>query len=142
MAAGLQCCGPQMGRRWAGYGVQRGGHACPRAALLDQQICVCAATGKQSLMSGSCRRPPAGDEGGSSDDDMADGEEGEEGGQQAGNGGGSARRRRGKATEGFKEQVVEVLQRHDFLERRAAKMSQDDFLHLLAVFNQAGIHFV
>jgi 18S rRNA (adenine1779-N6/adenine1780-N6)-dimethyltransferase len=93
-------------------------------------------------MSGSCRRPPAGDEGGSSDDDMADGEEGEEGGQQAGNGGGSARRRRGKATEGFKEQVVEVLQRHDFLERRAAKMSQDDFLHLLAVFNQAGIHFV
>ena len=37
---------------------------------------------------------------------------------------------------------MEVLQRHDFLERRAAKMSQDDFLHLLAVFNQAGIHFV
>jgi 18S rRNA (adenine1779-N6/adenine1780-N6)-dimethyltransferase len=92
---------------------------------------------------GPCWRPPAGDDGGSSDDDMADGEEGEEGGQQAGNGGGgSARRRRGKATEGFKEQVVEVLQRHDFLERRAAKMSQDDFLHLLAVFNQAGIHFV
>ena len=38
-------------------------------------------------------------------------------------------------------QVLEVLQRHGFLERRAAKMSQDDFLGLLAAFNQAGIHF-
>ena len=38
-------------------------------------------------------------------------------------------------------QVLEVLQRHGFSERRAAKMSQDDFLGLLAAFNQAGIHF-
>ena len=116
----------------------------------------------------------------------------------SGGGGGSVRRRRGKASEGFKEQVgmascpaesgsgrlctehplpcntalqcrsqhvnhnpsaltatqtcsppglllppqvLEVLQRHGFLERRAAKMSQDDFLGLLAAFNQAGIHF-
>ena len=81
--------------------------------------------------------PLAGDAAGSSSDDEMD--EGEEGGQQAG---GSVRRRRGKASEGFKEQVVEVLEKNGFLERRAAKMSQDDFLHLLAVFNQAGIHFV
>ena len=78
--------------------------------------------------------PAAGDAG--SDDEMAD--EAEAGGQQAG---GSARRRRGKASEGFKEQVLEVLQRHGFMERRAAKMTQDDFLQLLAAFNQAGIHF-
>ena len=70
-----------------------------------------------------------------------DGEDGAEGQQAGGGGGGSARRRRGKASEGFKEQVVEVLSGSGFLERRSAKMTQDDFLQLLAVFNTAGIHF-
>ncbi|PRW44303.1 dimethyladenosine transferase [Chlorella sorokiniana] len=77
---------------------------------------------------------------GGSDDEMSEDEEAEAAAA-GGGGGGSARRRRGKASEGFKEQVLEVLQRHGFLERRAAKMSQDDFLGLLAAFNQAGIHF-
>lgn len=80
------------------------------------------------------------DDGSDSDDEMGEGE-GAGGGTANPASGGSARRRRGKATEGFKEQVMEVLQSNGFSERRSAKMSQDDFLQLLAVFNQAGIHF-
>ena len=82
--------------------------------------------------------------GSGSDDDMSDGEGGGGGGGGGAAGpagGGSARRRRGKASEGFKEQVLEVLTAHSFAERRAAKMGQDDFLALLAAFNAAGIHF-
>ena len=86
----------------------------------------------------SCARPPRAD-GGSGDEMDEDGEEGGGGGKEGG--GGGARRRRGRASEGFKEQVLEVLQRHGFLERRGAKMSQDDFLQLLAAFNAVGIHF-
>lgn len=73
---------------------------------------------------------------------MSDGEGGGGlGGTAAPAAGASARRRRGKASEGFKEQVLEVLQRHGFSEKRAAKLGQDDFLALLAAFNAAGIHF-
>lgn len=38
-------------------------------------------------------------------------------------------------------QILEVLQRSGYIEKRAAKMSQDDFLALLAAFNAGGIHF-
>jgi 18S rRNA (adenine1779-N6/adenine1780-N6)-dimethyltransferase len=34
-----------------------------------------------------------------------------------------------------------ALQAHGFADRRSAKLSQDDFLQMLAAFNQAGIHF-
>lgn len=51
------------------------------------------------------------------------------------------RKRRGKASEGFKAKVMEVLEGGGFGERRAAKMSQDEFLQLLAAFNSAGVHF-
>lgn len=83
-------------------------------------------------------RQEAGGGGGDSDEDME--EEGLGEGPSGGSGG-SQRRRRGKASEGFKEQVLEVLQRGGYADRRAAKMSQDDLLALLAAFNQAGIHF-
>ncbi len=52
-----------------------------------------------------------------------------------------AKRRRGKATEAFKEKVLEVLEDGGFMEKRAAKMTQDEFLQLLAAFNADGIHF-
>jgi len=52
-----------------------------------------------------------------------------------------ARRRRGKASEPFKEKVLNVLDVGGFMEKRAAKMTQDEFLQLLAAFNSHGIHF-
>lgn len=42
----------------------------------------------------------------------------------------------------FKNIIVNVLQELDFGEKRPAKMSQIEFMHLLARFNSAGIHFV
>lgn len=39
------------------------------------------------------------------------------------------------------QQVLEVLDKGGFAEKRAAKMTQDEFLALLAAFNAAGIHF-
>jgi len=51
------------------------------------------------------------------------------------------RKRRGRASEGFKEKVLAVLESGHFAEKRAAKMSQDEFLQLLAAFNAADIHF-
>jgi 18S rRNA (adenine1779-N6/adenine1780-N6)-dimethyltransferase len=62
----------------------------------------------------------------------------EEGGGKAAN---PSKRRRGKATEAFKEKVLEVLDEGGFMEKRAAKMTQDEFLQLLAAFNSDGIHF-
>lgn len=50
-------------------------------------------------------------------------------------------RGKGKYSEEFKDKVVKLLEGMGFLDRRAAKMTQDDFLALLAAFNQAGIHF-
>eukprot|EP00887_Chlorella_sp_A99_P002560 scaffold6.g2560.t1 len=102
--------------------------------------------------------PVAAAQGGGADEDDDDGmeEEGEEGegdamDEEGGGGdaaprsarhkGGGGKRRRGKATEGFKEQVLEVLQRGGFADKRAAKMTQDQFLALLAAFNAAGVHF-
>ena len=51
------------------------------------------------------------------------------------------KKKRGKATEAFKEKVLQVLESGNFGDKRASKMSQDEFLQLLAAFNQAGIHF-
>ncbi|KAM0937242.1 putative 18S rRNA (adenine(1779)-N(6)/adenine(1780)-N(6))-dimethyltransferase [Dioscorea sansibarensis] len=41
----------------------------------------------------------------------------------------------------FKEKVLGVLKQGDFLEKRAAKLTQVDFLYLLSLFNKVGIHF-
>lgn len=46
-----------------------------------------------------------------------------------------------KVSSELKEQVQEVLKQKDFANLRAAKLSQDDFLLLLSLFNQAGFHF-
>lgn len=71
------------------------------------------------------------------DDEDMDMEDGEGVGPK----GGPSKRRRGKASEGFKEKVLDVLDSGGFAEKRASKMSQDEFLQLLAAFNSAGIHF-
>lgn len=40
-----------------------------------------------------------------------------------------------------KEQILNVLKQQNFANARAAKLSQDDFLLLLSLFNEAGFHF-
>lgn len=41
----------------------------------------------------------------------------------------------------FKERVLAVLKEGKFEEKRSSKLAQADFMHLLALFNKAGIHF-
>lgn len=41
----------------------------------------------------------------------------------------------------FKNKVVGVLKLGDFEDKRASKLTQEDFMHLLSLFNKAGIHF-
>ncbi|KAI5658578.1 hypothetical protein M9H77_27371 [Catharanthus roseus] len=41
----------------------------------------------------------------------------------------------------FKDKVLNVLKQGNFEERRASKLAQADFMHLLSLFNKAGIHF-
>jgi 18S rRNA (adenine1779-N6/adenine1780-N6)-dimethyltransferase len=53
----------------------------------------------------------------------------------------STKKKKGKASEEFKNKVMKILENGNYAEMRASKMSQDDFLQLLADFNQAGIHF-
>eukprot|EP00877_Chromochloris_zofingiensis_P004926 jgi/Chrzof1/14434/Cz09g02220.t1 len=48
---------------------------------------------------------------------------------------------RSKASPEFKDLVMKVLIDNGFDQMRPAKMTQDDFLRLLAAFNAAGIHF-
>lgn len=50
-------------------------------------------------------------------------------------------RRRGKVSEEFRTRVARLVESSGFDQRRASKMSQDEFLALLAHFNAAGIHF-
>ncbi|CAL9780047.1 unnamed protein product [Musa acuminata subsp. burmannicoides] len=40
----------------------------------------------------------------------------------------------------FKDKVLRVLKQGDFAEKRAAKLTQVDFLYLLSLLNKAGIH--
>ncbi|KAL0424082.1 UNVERIFIED_CONTAM: Ribosomal RNA small subunit methyltransferase [Sesamum radiatum] len=44
-------------------------------------------------------------------------------------------------TSDFKHKVLGVLKLGGFEEKRASKLSQADFMHLLSLFNKAGIHF-
>ncbi|KAF8057751.1 DIM1A [Scenedesmus sp. PABB004] len=77
------------------------------------------------------------------DDDDGGGSDGGEG--MAVDGGGAAaapaRRSRAKVSPEFKALVMRVLTAGGFEAMRPAKMTQDDFLKLLADFNAAGIHF-
>lgn len=41
----------------------------------------------------------------------------------------------------FKEKVVNVLRQGGFEEKRSSKLTQTDFMFLLSLFNNAGIHF-
>jgi 18S rRNA (adenine1779-N6/adenine1780-N6)-dimethyltransferase len=41
----------------------------------------------------------------------------------------------------FKDKVLGVLKEGDFEEKRSSKLSLQDFLYLLSLFNKAGIHF-
>ena len=45
------------------------------------------------------------------------------------------------ASEAFKARVVNVLETNGLDQQRSGKMSQDDFLRLLSLFNAAGVHF-
>jgi 18S rRNA (adenine1779-N6/adenine1780-N6)-dimethyltransferase len=45
------------------------------------------------------------------------------------------------ATEAFKARVIGVLESNGLDQQRSGKMSQDDFLRLLSLFNAAGVHF-
>lgn len=50
-------------------------------------------------------------------------------------------KRRGRASRDFKALVDKVLEQGDWADKRSAKMTQDEFMALLAQFNAAGIHF-
>lgn len=41
----------------------------------------------------------------------------------------------------FKGKVIGVLKQYDYADKRSSKLTQNEFIHLLSVFNQAGIHF-
>ncbi|EIE25280.1 dimethyladenosine transferase [Coccomyxa subellipsoidea C-169] len=51
------------------------------------------------------------------------------------------RTKKNQYSEGFKELVMGILQQMGFEDRRSAKMTLDDFLLLLAKFNESGVHF-
>lgn len=46
-----------------------------------------------------------------------------------------------KSIKAFKQLVVATLEENEMQEKRACKMEIMDFLHLLNIFNQKGIHF-
>lgn len=48
---------------------------------------------------------------------------------------------RQKVSEDFRKQVLAVLEERQLTGLRSAKLSQDDFLMLLSLFNKAGFHF-
>lgn len=41
----------------------------------------------------------------------------------------------------FKDKVISVLKQGGYEEKRSSKLAQADFMHLLSLFNKAGIHF-
>ncbi|GAB2212099.1 hypothetical protein Droror1_Dr00025445 [Drosera rotundifolia] len=43
---------------------------------------------------------------------------------------------------GFKDKVIGVLKRYDYEDKRSSKLTQNEFIHLLSVFNEAHIHFI
>lgn len=43
--------------------------------------------------------------------------------------------------ETFKSKIMNILKNNDFMDKRPSKLSVDDFLKLLYIFNEAEIHF-
>ncbi|GAB2298424.1 Ribosomal RNA small subunit methyltransferase [Dionaea muscipula] len=41
----------------------------------------------------------------------------------------------------FKDKVMGVLKQYDYEDKRSSKLTQNEFIHLLSVFNEAHIHF-
>ncbi|KAF7142703.1 hypothetical protein RHSIM_Rhsim05G0132200 [Rhododendron simsii] len=41
----------------------------------------------------------------------------------------------------FKDKILGLLKQGGFVDKRSSKLSQEHFMHLLSVFNKAGIHF-
>ncbi len=79
------------------------------------------------------------DDAGAGSDDDAMAVDGAAGGGAAPTGGST---RRGKVSPGFKDKVMALLESNGFDQLRSSKMSQEEFLQLLAAFNAQGIHFV
>ena len=99
----------------------------------QQKMLSAATMGKKKKKKGGARVGLGDDEG-----DVAMGEAG----PGAGGAGGEDAARRATATkEGVRALVEEVLASNAFEQMRASKMSQDDFMLLLATFNEKGIHF-
>ena len=48
---------------------------------------------------------------------------------------------KGKEASVYKEKALQVLRSGGFEDKRSSKLTQDDFLRLLSLFNEAGIHF-
>ncbi|CAI7807487.1 unnamed protein product [Closterium sp. NIES-53] len=65
----------------------------------------------------------------------------EEEGEGSGGKGGKGGKGRGGPLPEFKEKVLDVLKAEGYEDKRSSKLSEDDFVHLLAIFNRAGIHF-
>ena len=46
-----------------------------------------------------------------------------------------------KYSQEFKSKILALLEESGFADKRSAKLSQDEFMQLLAAFNSRGIHF-
>ena len=44
-------------------------------------------------------------------------------------------------SEQVKEVILKIIEQSELSDKRSSKLVQDDFLKLLAMFNQAGFHF-
>ncbi|EFJ44906.1 hypothetical protein VOLCADRAFT_106150 [Volvox carteri f. nagariensis] len=81
------------------------------------------------------------------DDEMGDDEMGDDdamtvdGGPSARGKNGGGRKGGGRVSPEFKELVMKVLTDNGLDTNRSSKMTQEEFLQLLALFNEAGIHF-
>lgn len=54
---------------------------------------------------------------------------------------GRGKKSRKRAPPEFKDKVMAVLENAGYSDSRSAKLTQEDFMTLLAAFNNAGIHF-
>ena len=78
------------------------------------------------------------------DDDELAASEGARGGGGGGGGGGAGGGDgdlKDPELAAFKEKLLQVLIAHDYETKRSSKLSIDDFMHILAIMNEAGIHF-
>jgi 18S rRNA (adenine1779-N6/adenine1780-N6)-dimethyltransferase len=113
----------------AGAAATAGGGAAAGAGGAKQQQQWAAALAAAAPMDAS-------DDEGDGDDAGGEGMEVDAAGRSGGRPGG-----KGRVSAEFKALIAGVLARGGFEQMRPAKMTQDDFLRLLATFNAEGIHF-